>query len=115
MKWITREKVKVDRVVFPWLIKKFLDPNAECLFLPHDTDWTSIRDGILYDVPDCELGHHGEEVSFGEILRMHRLTNDPALILLAQIVSGPLTLIQATRILQARVCAGSPTVSAHLA
>jgi hypothetical protein len=86
MKWITREKVKVDRVACPWLIKKFVDPDAEFLFLPHDTDWTSIRDGIVYDVPDCELGHHGEEVSFDAILRKHRLTNDPALVLLAQIV-----------------------------
>src|SRR5712671_2590586 len=86
MKWITREKVKVDRVACPWLIKKFVDPDAEFLFLPHDSDWTSIRDGIVYDVPDCALGHHGEEVSFDAILRKHRLMNDPALVLLAQIV-----------------------------
>jgi hypothetical protein len=86
MKWITREKVKVDRVACPWLIKKFVDLDAEFVFVPHDTDWTSIRDGTVYHVPDCELGHHGEEVSFDAILRKHGLTNDPALILLAQIV-----------------------------
>ena len=49
MKWITREKVKVDRVACPWLIRKFVDPKAEFVFLPHDTDWASIKDGIVYD------------------------------------------------------------------
>ena len=86
MKWITRERVKVDRVACPWLIKKFIDPDAEFLFLPHDTDWASINDGTVYDVPGCELGHHGEEVSFDAILKKHGLTNDPALVLLAEIV-----------------------------
>ena len=85
MKWITRKKVKVDRVACPWLIKKFIDPEAEFIFLPHDTDWKSIRDGVVYDVPDCELGHHGEEVSFDSIVKKFRL-GDPALLLLAQIV-----------------------------
>ena len=86
MKWITREKVKVDRVACPWLIKKFIDPNAEFVFLPPDTDWASIRGGTVYDVPGCELGHHGEEVSFDAILKRYSLTNDSALVLLAQIV-----------------------------
>lgn len=61
MRWITRERVKVDRVACPWLIKKFIDPQAEFVFLPHDTDWSKIADGIVYDVPDCELGHHGDD------------------------------------------------------
>jgi hypothetical protein len=86
MKWITREKIKVDRVACPWLISKFIDSTAEFIFLPHDTDWTSIVDGTVYDVPGCELGHHGEEVSFDAILRKYGLTNDLALVLLAQIV-----------------------------
>jgi hypothetical protein len=85
MKWITREKVKVDRVACPWLIRKFIDPDAEFVFLPHDTHWASIRDGTVYDVPGCELGHHGEDVSFDSIIKKHRL-GDPALLLLAQIV-----------------------------
>jgi len=85
MKWITREKVKVDRVACPWLIRKFVDPDAEFVFLPHDTDWASIRDGTVYDVPGCELGHHGEDVSFDSIIKKYRL-GDPALLLLAQIV-----------------------------
>ena len=88
MKWITRERVKVDRVACPWVIKRFVDPNAEFQFLPHETDWARVCDGIVYDVPGCELGHHGEEVSFDAILRKYELMNDPALVLLAQIVSA---------------------------
>jgi len=85
MKWITRSGVKVDRVACPWLIKKFIDPAAEFVFLPHETDWAGVRDGIVFDVPGCELGHHGEEVSFDAILKKYGLT-DPALALLAEIV-----------------------------
>ena len=85
MKWITREKVKVDRVACPWLIRKFIDPEAEFVFLPTETDWASLRDGVVYDVPGCELGHHGEDVSFNSILKSYNLT-DPALVLLGEIV-----------------------------
>jgi hypothetical protein len=85
MKWITREKVKVDRVACPWLIKKFIDPQAEFVFLPQNTDWSKIAGGNVYDVPDCELGHHGEDVSFQSILKKYSLT-DPALVLLGDIV-----------------------------
>jgi hypothetical protein len=85
MKWVTREKVKVDRVACPWLIKKFIDPAAEFVFLPHDTDWSTITDGIVYDVPNCELGHHGEDVSFDSIRKKYKL-NEPALVLLSEIV-----------------------------
>ncbi len=85
MRWITRERVKVDRVACPWLIKKFVDPEAEFVFLPRDTDWSKVADGILFDVPDCELGHHGGDVSFDSILKKYGL-RDPALHLLAEIV-----------------------------
>jgi hypothetical protein len=85
MKWITRENIKVDRVACPWLIRKFVDPKAEFIFLPHDTDWSSITDSVLFDVPHCELGHHGEDVSFNSILEKYNLT-EPALILLGEIV-----------------------------
>ncbi len=85
MKWITREKIKVDRVAGPWLIRKFVDPEAEFVFLPHRTDWSKIEDGIVFDVPNCELGHHGEDVSFNSILKKYNL-RDPALILLGEIV-----------------------------
>ena len=85
MKWITREHIKVDRVACPWLIRKFVDPQGEFIFLPQDTDWSAITDGILFDVPHCELGHHGEDVSFNSILKKYNLT-EPALILLGEIV-----------------------------
>jgi hypothetical protein len=85
MKWVTREKVKVDRVACPWLIQKLIDPQAEFVFLPADTTWSKVTDGIVYDVPGCELGHHGEEVSFDSILKKYQL-NDPALHVLAEIV-----------------------------
>ena len=85
MKWITRERVKVDRVACPWLIQKFIDPEAEFVFLPADTNWSRVINGIVYDIPNCELGHHGEDVSFDSILKKYRL-NDSALQLLAEIV-----------------------------
>src|SRR5258708_2959421 len=61
MKWITRERVKVDRVACPWLIKKFIDPQAEFLFVPIDQVMAvAEREGATpYDVKGVELGHHG--------------------------------------------------------
>jgi hypothetical protein len=85
MKWITREEIKVDRVACPWLILRFIDPEAEFVFLPSDTDWSRIKNGTVYDVPDCELGHHGDDVSFNSILKQYKLT-DPVLALLGEIV-----------------------------
>ncbi len=87
MKWITREKVKVDRVACPWLIKKFVDPQAEFLFVPADMVEAKAKElgATPFDIEDCELGHHGEDVSFDSILKKYRLA-DPALLLLAEIV-----------------------------
>jgi len=85
MKWITREKIKVDRVACPWLIRNFIDSQAEFVFLPRDTDWSKINNGVLFDVPQCELGHNGEDVSFNSILKKYNLT-EPALVLLGEIV-----------------------------
>ena len=85
MKWITREKIKVDRVACPWLIRNFIDPEAEFVFRSRDTDWSKISNGILFDVPNCELGHHGEDVSFNSILKKYKLS-EPALLLLGDIV-----------------------------
>ena len=85
MKWITREKIKVDRVACPWLIRNFIDQEAEFIFLPRETDWSGIDNGIAFDVPACELGHHGEDVSFNSILKKYNLS-DPALLLLGEIV-----------------------------
>jgi hypothetical protein len=84
MRWVTRERIKVDRVACPWLIRNYVDHEAEFVFLPHDTDWRRV-DGIVFDVPGAELGHRGENVSFDAILHQYNL-NDPALRLLAEIV-----------------------------
>jgi hypothetical protein len=90
MKWITREHVKVDRVACPWLIRKFVDPDAEFLFVPAErVTELSVRDGATpYDVPGVELGHHGKECSFDAIVKKYGLAKDPALVLLAKIVNG---------------------------
>ena len=90
MKWVTREHVKVDRVACPWLIGKFVDPQAQFLFVPADqVASVAEREGAIpFDVPGAELGHHGQECSFEAILRKYRLDGDPALVLLGKIVNG---------------------------
>lgn len=90
MKWVTREKVKVDRVACPWLIRKFIDKDAEFLFVP-ESEVMSVaeRDGAIpYDVKGVEFGHHGKECSFDALVKKHKLDGDPALVLLAKIVNG---------------------------
>ncbi|HST89584.1 MAG TPA: chromate resistance protein ChrB domain-containing protein [Ktedonobacterales bacterium] len=90
MKWVTREKVKVDRVACPWLIRTFVDAEAEFLFVPREQVMeVAERAGATpYDVPDVELGHHGKECSFEAIVKKYGLTRDPALVLLGKIVNG---------------------------
>ena len=90
MKWITREHVKVDRVACPWLIRKFVDPAAEFLFVPADQVMAvAEREGATpYDVKGVELGHHDKECSFDAIVKKYGLTGDLALMLLARIVNG---------------------------
>jgi hypothetical protein len=89
MKWITREKVKVDRVACPWLIKNFVDHSAEFLFVPADQVKAKALElgAIPYDIEGCELGHHGEDVSFNSILKKYGL-DDPALQLLGEVVGA---------------------------
>ena len=86
MKWITRERVKVDRVACPWLIRKFIDPEAEFLFVPADKvmEIANAQQATPFDVPNVELGHHGKECSFEAILKKHGLTSDPALFCLGK-------------------------------
>jgi hypothetical protein len=89
MKWVTRENPKVDRVACPWLIKKFVDPEAEFLYVPAAKVMTvAEREGAIpYDVPDVELGHHGPECSFDAIIKKYGLS-EPALDRMALIVRG---------------------------
>jgi hypothetical protein len=90
MKWITREHVKVDRVACPWLIRRFVDPQAQFLFVPADQVLAAAarEQAIPYDVPGADLGHHGAECSFDAIMKKYGLARDPALVLLAKIVNG---------------------------
>ena len=90
MKWITREQVKVDRVACPWLIRKFVDKDAEFYFVPADQVMSEAKrlGAIPFDVPDVELGHHGKVCSFGAILQKYKLDGDPVLALLGKIVNG---------------------------
>ena len=90
MKWITRARVKVDRVACPWLIKKFVDKDAEFTFVPAEQVLAeaAFLGAIPFDVPGVELGHHNKECSFEAIVKKYNLFNDPALVLLARIVNG---------------------------
>ncbi len=93
MKWVTRERAKVDRIACPWLIKRFVDPHAEFFFVPAEkVRETAEREGATpFDVPGVELTHFQERgneyVSFDAIIRKYGL-KDPALLELARIVRG---------------------------
>jgi hypothetical protein len=91
MKWVTREKARVDRIACPWLIRKFVDPVAEFLYVPKERVMeVALSEGAIpFDIPGAELHHYDEGgleyVSFDAIIKKHRLT-DPALLELAKIV-----------------------------
>ena len=87
MKWVTRARPKVDRVACPWLIKRFVDPHAEFLYVPPDQvmEVAKREDAIPFDVANVELGHNGPECSFDAIIKKYQLT-DRALQRLALIV-----------------------------
>ena len=89
MKWVTRERPKVDRVASPWLIRRFVDSEAVFLYAPAEQVLAvAEREGaVAFDVPGAELGHHGLECSFDAIIRKYNLA-DPALQRLALIVRG---------------------------
>jgi len=91
MKWVTRERPKVDRIACPWLIKRFVDAEAVFLYAPSNAVLAvADREGATpYDIPNAELGHHGDECSFDAIVRKYKLADkDPALEHLARIVRG---------------------------
>ena len=89
MKWITRERPKIDRIACPWLIKNFVDREAEFLYVPANEVLTRSGelDAIPYDIPKVEYSHDGEFCTFDTIIKKHQL-NDPALLQLAIIVRG---------------------------
>ena len=78
MKWVTRERVHVDRVACPWLIRRFIDREAEFIFVPSNTDPSTIKEGIPFDMKGVELGHHGNKCSFDAFMEKYNI-QDPAL------------------------------------
>jgi hypothetical protein len=87
MRWVTRSHVHVDRVACPWLIRRFVDSQAEFLFVARDrvAGVAAEQGAIPFDIQDVELGHHGGQCSFEAILSKYGL-KDPALQRLARIV-----------------------------
>jgi rhodanese-related sulfurtransferase len=88
-RWVTRERPKIDRIACPWLIRRFVDPGAEFLYVPA-ADVKRIsneKEAVPYDIPDVEFSHVGEKCSFDAFLDFYRL-KDPALSELALIVRG---------------------------
>ena len=91
MKWVTREHAKVDRIACPWLIKNFVDKEAEFLFVPSEKviETAEKQNAIPFDVPNVELGHQGDLCSFDAIIHKYQLDRkDPTLLELAKIVRG---------------------------
>ena len=89
MKWITRERPKIDRIACPWLIKNFVDKNAEFIYVPTDLVLARAKElnATPFDIPNVEYSHEGESCTFDSIIKRHSLA-DPALIQMAAIVRG---------------------------
>ena len=89
MKWVTRERPKIDRIACPWLIARFIDKTPEFLFVPPEEVLKVARESgaVPYDIPGAEMSHDGEFCSFDTFLKKYQLT-DPALHQLAAIVRG---------------------------
>jgi hypothetical protein len=77
MKWVTRARPNVDRVACPWLIKRFVDPEAEFLYVPPEEVMETAKreSAIPFDVPNVELGHHGSECTFDAIIKKYQLSD----------------------------------------
>jgi hypothetical protein len=89
MKWITRERPKIDRIACPWLIKRFVDPEAEFIYVPKEKVFEEAQrqNAIPYDIPGAEYSHYGEECTFDYIVKKHGL-KDEAILQIATIVRG---------------------------
>ena len=89
MKWVTRERPKIDRIACPWLIARFIDREPEFIYVPPAEVLRVAleRDAVPYDIPGVEMSHEGERCSFDAFLQKYRL-DDPALQQLALIVRG---------------------------
>jgi hypothetical protein len=89
MKWITRERPKIDRIACPWLIKNFVDSDAEFIYVPQNKviEKASELNAIPYDLPGVEYTHEGDFCTFDCIVKKHMIT-DPAVRQIAEIVRG---------------------------
>ncbi|POY35859.1 chromate resistance protein [Solitalea longa] len=89
MKWITRERPKIDRIACPWLIKNFVDKEATFIYVPKEQVFEKAKElqAIPYDIPGAEYSHVGDLCTFDYILNKHKL-QDPTLLQLATIIRG---------------------------
>jgi hypothetical protein len=89
MKWITRERPKIDRIACPWLIKNFVDKNADFIYVAKEEVFTKAKEleAIPYDVPGAEYSHEGDYCTFDYIIKKHNIT-DAAVQQIATIVRG---------------------------
>ena len=89
MKWITRERPKIDRIACPWLIRKFVDKEAEFMYVPKEEVFRKAKElnAIPYDIPGAEYSHEGEHCTFDFIIKKHHI-NDPVILQLSEIIRG---------------------------
>ena len=90
MKWVTRERPKIDRIACPWLVSRLVDRDAEFLYVPPKQvqDVAKAKDAVAYDIPGVHFTHDGPLCSFDAFVGHYRLGGDPALERLALIVRG---------------------------
>ena len=90
MKWVTRERPVIDRIACPWLIARFIDKEAEFLFVPPERVIKTAQEtgAVPYDVPGVEFTHVGEGCSFDAFVQKYELAKDPAIAMIAAIVRG---------------------------
>lgn len=90
MKWVTREKAKVDRIACPWLIKNFIDKDAQFLFVPEDQvlEVAKKEQAISFDAPNAKFTHRSDGKCTFEALVEHYKITDPAILKLAKVVHG---------------------------
>lgn len=89
MKWITRERPKIDRIACPWLIRNFVDREAQFFYVPKEKVFERAKEmgAIPYDIPGAEYTHEGKSCTFDYIIKKHRI-NDPSVKMIAEIVRG---------------------------
>ena len=89
MKWITRERPKIDRIACPWLIKNFVDKDAEFVYVPFSEvlDKAKELDAIPFDIPNGEFTHYDGQSTFDYIVKKYKI-EDPAILIIANIVRG---------------------------